>query len=115
MAEVSDEEIVPLGDETPDSSESNNARVPAGRYSASGYSSILTEERLSNLRERYRVPDSVSFRLPGRGETADAPPPGCVAFYEYFFKVGVRLPLHPFIRNFLRLYKIAPGQLIVND
>ena len=109
MAEVSDEEIVPLGDHTPDSSESNTARVPVGRYSAAGYSSILTEEWLSSLQERYRVPDSVIFRLLGRWETADAPPPGCVAFYEYFFKVGVRLPLHPFIRNFLRTYKIAPG------
>ena len=37
-----------------------------------------------------------------------------MAFYEYQLILGVRLPLHPFVRDVLRCYKITLGQLIVN-
>ena len=75
MAGNSDETTVPLGDATPESSASSSARVSAGRYTAAGYPSVLSEDRLAELRERYQIPDSVTLRLPGGGETPDSPPP----------------------------------------
>ncbi|GFY88419.1 hypothetical protein Acr_06g0003590 [Actinidia rufa] len=57
---------------------------------------------------RYTTPDSWD------GETILSARQGEVAFYEAAFQAGLRLPIHPTIREILVHYKICPAQLSPN-
>ena len=58
--------------------------------------SQLTRKQLQEIRETYRVPSELDCRLPFFGESFGDANEGQVAFYPYLFKLGVRIPLHPF-------------------
>lgn len=62
----------------------------------------------SHIRAVYNCVD------PGGDYTVQTPTPGAIAVYELYLKNGLRFPLHPFIPELLRAYKIALCQLMPN-
>ncbi|KAL2532748.1 Plus3 domain-containing protein [Abeliophyllum distichum] len=73
--------------------------------------SRTTAEELEDLRLSYNISSSVLLRAPGPEERADDPPEGFVAIYEPVMQQGLRLPLHPFFREVLRDWNLAPCQI----
>ncbi|GFY97468.1 hypothetical protein Acr_12g0000090 [Actinidia rufa] len=70
---------------------------------------------LDNLGATYSFPPGVRLRIPRDGETILSARQGEVAFYEAAFLAGLRLPIHPTIREILIHYKICPAQLSPNS
>ena len=67
---------------------------------AVGIHSKTSEQRLSNLRTWYQIPDEFNPRLPVRGEWCCNPHFG-IGVYEAYFLGGFRLPLRTFARELL--------------
>ena len=67
---------------------------------AVGIHSKTNEQRLSNLRTRYQIPNEFNPRLPVRGEWCCNPHFG-VGIYKAYFLGGFRLPLNAFARELL--------------
>ena len=67
---------------------------------AVGIHSKTNEQRLSNLRTWYQIPDEFNPKLPIRGEWCCNPRFG-VGVYEAYFLGGFRLPLNSFARELL--------------
>ena len=67
---------------------------------AVGVHSKTSEQRLSNLRTWYQIPDEFNPRLPVRGEWCCNRRFG-VGIYEAYFLGGFRLPLNSFARELL--------------
>ena len=67
---------------------------------AIGIHSKTNEQRLSNLKTWYQIPDEFNLRLPVRGEWCCNPHFG-VGVYEAYFLGGFRLPLNAFARELL--------------
>ncbi|GFS41680.1 hypothetical protein Acr_00g0075760 [Actinidia rufa] len=75
---------------------------------------VMSQAELDNLGATYSFPPRVLLRIPGDGETILSARQGEVAFYEAVFLAGLRLPIHPTIREILIHYKICPAQLSPN-
>ena len=67
---------------------------------AVGIHSKTSEQKLSNLRTWYQIPDEFNPRLPIRGEWCYNPRFG-IGVYEAYFLGGFRLPLTTFARELL--------------
>ena len=67
---------------------------------AVGIHSKTSEQRLSNLRTRYQIPDEFNPRLPISGEWCCNLRFG-IGIYEAYFLGGFRLPLNTFARELL--------------
>lgn len=83
--------------------------------------SIMTLSRLEKLYEECPRP-TCTIAIPGPGERAHSfnvrtPELGIpkAVISAAFFKVGVYVPLHPFIREILDFYELAPLQLTPNS
>ncbi|GFY85222.1 hypothetical protein Acr_03g0019960 [Actinidia rufa] len=74
----------------------------------------MSQAELDKLGSTYSFPSRIRLRIPGDGETILSARQGEVAFYEAAFLAGLRLPLHPTIREILIHYKICPAQLSPN-
>ncbi|GFY96585.1 hypothetical protein Acr_11g0008910 [Actinidia rufa] len=74
----------------------------------------MSQAELDKLGSTYSFPSGIRLRIPGDGETILSACQGEVAFYEAAFLAGLRLPLHPTIREILIHYKICPAQLSPN-
>ncbi|GFZ03421.1 hypothetical protein Acr_16g0000450 [Actinidia rufa] len=74
----------------------------------------MSQAELDKLGSTYSFPSGIRLRIPGDGETILSARQGEVAFYEAAFLAGLRLPLHPTIREILIHYKICPAQLSPN-
>ncbi|KAL2486735.1 Uncharacterized protein Adt_31491 [Abeliophyllum distichum] len=57
---------------------------------------------------------SVTEAAPGPEERANDPPEGFIAIYEPAMQQGLRLPMHPFFREILKDWNLAPSQIIPN-
>ncbi|GFY91593.1 hypothetical protein Acr_07g0017890 [Actinidia rufa] len=77
-------------------------------------SNVMSQAELDNLGATYSFPPGVRLRIPEDGETILSARQGEVAFYEAAFLAGLRLPIHPTIREILIHYKICPAQLSPN-
>ncbi|GFZ19530.1 hypothetical protein Acr_28g0002350 [Actinidia rufa] len=77
-------------------------------------SNVMSQAELDKLGSTYSFPSGVRLRIPGDGETILSARQGEVAFYEAAFLAGLRLPIHPTIREILIHYKICPAQLSPN-
>ncbi|GFY95425.1 hypothetical protein Acr_10g0008100 [Actinidia rufa] len=75
---------------------------------------VMTQAELDKLGSTYSFPSGIRLRIPGDGETILSARQGEVAFYEAAFQAGLRLPIHPTIREILVHYKICPAQLSPN-
>ena len=65
---------------------------------AVGIHSKTSEQRLSNLRTWYQIPDEFNLRLPVRGEWCCNPRFG-IGVYKAYFSGSFRLPLNTFARE----------------
>ena len=76
--------------------------------------SRIIERELGLIRTHYYMPDYVEFHLPGPSDQPTRPLPGCSAVYRDYFIKGLRLPLHPFVREMLLNLDISLPQLNSN-
>ncbi|KAL2498119.1 Uncharacterized protein Adt_23669 [Abeliophyllum distichum] len=76
--------------------------------------SRITTEELDDILLSYDIPSSVALRAPGLEERADDPLEGFVAIYEPAMQQVLRLPMHPFFREVLRDWILAPCQITPN-
>ena len=76
--------------------------------------SKITKRELNLIRTLYYVPDYVELWLPGPSDQLTRPPPNYIAVYRDYFIKGLRLPLHPFIREVLFNMDISLPQLNPN-
>ena len=73
----------------------------------------LTGVSLTELKVKYKLPsDGVALPLPSQRPYHDIE--GKVVLYEVAFRLGLRIPLSPFVRGVLEVYGLAPGQLVPN-
>ena len=64
--------------------------------------------------ERYRPPPGIRVWTPDVLTFYVASVPGMVCFFEVAFDNGLRFPLHPFMKGFLKHFNICPSQLAPN-
>ncbi|GFY95452.1 hypothetical protein Acr_10g0008370 [Actinidia rufa] len=94
------------------SSPPNSPKMDTSSLTKEG--NVMTQAELDKLGYTYSFPSGIRLRIPGDGETILSARQGEVAFYEAAFLTGLRLPLHPTIREILIHYKICPAQLSPN-
>ncbi|GFZ00547.1 hypothetical protein Acr_14g0001820 [Actinidia rufa] len=99
-------------DETSQSPPPNSPKMDTSSLTKEG--NVMTQAELDKLGSTYSFPSGIRLRIPGDGETILSARQGEVAFYEAAFLAGLRLPLHPTIREILIHYKICPAQLSPN-
>ena len=74
--------------------------------------STLEDAELDWVVNEYDIPSQFGVRLPDRDETVMKAAEGWNAlFVDLFDKGGFRLPLHPFVEEFLNAYGIPPSGL----
>jgi hypothetical protein len=77
--------------------------------------SVSTEDELVALREAFNIPDSVTMRLPEKGELRSASTvPGETLVHPFFFGEGMRIPLPAYQQRFLAEVGLAIAQLNPN-
>ncbi|KAJ4723221.1 Glyceraldehyde-3-phosphate dehydrogenase, testis-specific like [Melia azedarach] len=81
-----------------------------------GWSIDETENQMSSisveiLKIKYVVPDYIVLGKAEENELASAPFPSRVALHPKFYKLGLRLPFHPFLRYMLSNLGYAPVHL----
>ncbi|KAJ4702886.1 Collagen alpha-1(VII) chain like [Melia azedarach] len=77
--------------------------------------SSMRKSELTNLRARFDIPNSVTLRLPLRGEKASNPRRGEVAIFEILLELGLRLPFQSYFVRILDELDLAPCQLVLNS
>ncbi|KAL2506218.1 hypothetical protein Adt_21839 [Abeliophyllum distichum] len=70
--------------------------------------SRITTEELEDLRLSYDISTSVTLRASGPEGRTDDPPEGFIVIYEPAMQQGLLLPMHPFFREVLRDWNLAP-------
>lgn len=83
-----------------------------GRAAASSFKNSLSREHVRTLAVHFFVPPDLEIAVPRRGDTVLHPQEGFCALYIDHFKVGLRLPLFPFLLVILAHYEIALPQLV---
>ena len=87
---------------------------PITPFEVDAHTSRMTEYELALIRRYYHMPDYVQFCLLGPADVPTQPPPGFIAVDRDYFIRGLRLPLHPFIREVLLNLEISLPQLNPN-
>ena len=75
---------------------------------------MITESELGRILATRRVLREMGCRVPQRHERSCSPPEGYMAFSDFLFRTGVRLPLHPFFLEILKYAQVVPFQLHPN-
>ncbi|GMN20967.1 hypothetical protein TIFTF001_040008 [Ficus carica] len=83
-------------------------------YTADYYTSAVTPRYLAALRREFSIPDEVDLVVPGPNDLPSRPPPGHIALSAEYFRAGLRLPFHPFLRRALTSFNVSPAQLNAN-
>ena len=77
-----------------------------------------TRNQLDNnreaLAEKWALPDNINIIRPANLDTVRFPPPNCIAVYMPAFELGLRFPLHPFIRDLLKLLNVTVAEVYPN-
>jgi hypothetical protein len=77
--------------------------------------SSSTDGDLAQLREAFKIPNSVTMRLPEKGELRSASSvPGETLVHPFFFGEGLRIPLPAYQQEFLAEVGLAIAQLNPN-
>ncbi|GFS41354.1 hypothetical protein Acr_00g0073890 [Actinidia rufa] len=98
--------------QSPSSPPPNSPKMDTSSLTKEG--NVMTQAELDKLGSTYSFPSGIRLWIPGDGETILSARQGEVGFYEAAFQAGLRLPIHPTIREILVHYKICPAQLSPN-
>ena len=92
------------------------SRLAANRpvYTADYYTTAVTQRYLVALRREFNIPGNVDLMVPGVDDLPSRPPSGYIALSAEYFRAGLRLPFHPFLRRALTRLNVAPAQLNAN-
>ncbi|GMN31443.1 hypothetical protein TIFTF001_041590 [Ficus carica] len=83
-------------------------------YSVDYFTSAITLRYLAALREEFDVPLSVELLAPGADDLPSRPPPEYITLSTEYFRAGLCLPFHQFLRRALTRLNVAPAQLNAN-
>ncbi|GMN67781.1 hypothetical protein TIFTF001_036833 [Ficus carica] len=97
-------------------SDAEMSRLAAGRpvYTADYYTTAVTQRYLVALRREFNIPENVDLLVPGADDLPSRPPSGYIALSAEYFRAGLRLPFHAFLRQALTRLNVAPAQLNAN-
>ncbi|GMN18672.1 hypothetical protein TIFTF001_050825 [Ficus carica] len=111
QASTSGREGDSVSDSTDPSGEDTEARDrPASR----GIRINDVKRYLVALRREFNIPENVDLLVPGVDDLPSRPPSGYIALSVEYFRAGLRLPFHPFLRQALTRLNVAPAQLNAN-
>ena len=82
---------------------------PSTPHKAWGICCSLKEKDKKRIRDRFQFPSSVKIRIPNSDDKVCHSYADEVCFYEADFVSGLRLPVHPFIREIFFLLQLAPA------
>ena len=80
-------------------------------YSVDYFTSAVTLRYLATLREEFQILGEVDLVVPSENDIPSRPPPGHITLSADYFRAGLRLPFHPFLRRALTKLNVAPTQL----
>ncbi|GMN58480.1 hypothetical protein TIFTF001_027573 [Ficus carica] len=83
-------------------------------YSVDYFTSAVTSRYLAALRREFQIPTEVELRVPGENDLPSQPSLGYITLSVEYFRAGLRLPFHPFLRLTLTQLNVAPAQLNAN-
>ncbi|GMN68286.1 hypothetical protein TIFTF001_037348 [Ficus carica] len=83
-------------------------------YTADYYTSAVTLRYLAALRRDFSIPEDVDLVVPEPNDLPSRPPSGHIALSAEYFRAGLRLPFHLFLRRALTSLNVAPAQLNAN-
>nr|GMN73997.1 hypothetical protein TIFTF001_052293 [Ficus carica]GMN74001.1 hypothetical protein TIFTF001_052294 [Ficus carica] len=83
-------------------------------YTADYCTSAVTLRYLVALRREFSIPDDVDLVVPGPNDLPSRPPSGHIALSAEYFRAGLRLSFHPFLRRALTSFNVSPAQLNAN-
>lgn len=83
-------------------------------YMVDYFTSEVTPQYLESLREEFQILGDIEMVVPGPNVLPSRLPPGYVTLSVEFFRVGLRLPFHPFLRGAFWRLNVAPMQLNAN-
>ncbi|XP_051204588.1 uncharacterized protein [Lolium perenne] len=100
---------------TDDDNDAAAVVLPAPPDAEGVVSFLRTQDEVDALCQQYGVPkDQYTARSAGDLRASSSPPPGAVCVYAHALEAGMRVPLHPFYRDALAHFGIAPTQLAPN-
>ncbi|GMN53229.1 hypothetical protein TIFTF001_022367 [Ficus carica] len=83
-------------------------------YSVDYFTSAVTPRYLAAHRREFQIPAEVELRVPGENDLPSRPPPGYITLSAEYFRAGLRLPFHLFLRRVLTRLNVVPAQLNAN-
>ena len=70
-------------------------------YMVDYFTSTVTPQYLESLREEFGIPNDVEMMVLRPNDLVSRPLPGYITLSAKFFRAGLRLPFHPFLRRAL--------------
>ncbi|GMN39806.1 hypothetical protein TIFTF001_009036 [Ficus carica] len=78
-------------------------------YSVDYFTSAVTPRYLAAFKEEFRIPDDVDLVVLSKNDIPSSPPPGYITLSAEYFRAGLRLPFHPYLRRALHRLNVAPA------
>ncbi|GMN61497.1 hypothetical protein TIFTF001_030584 [Ficus carica] len=78
------------------------------------FTSAVPLQYLVTLREEFEILNDVELMVPGPNDLLSRPPPGYITLSAEFFRAGLRLQFHPYLRRALQRLNVTPMQLNAN-
>ena len=77
-------------------------------YIVDYFITTITSQYLESLQEEFGIPNDVEMTVSGPNNLPSQLPPGYITLSAEFFRAGLRLLFHPFLRKAPRRLNVAP-------